>query len=58
MDVSGGLVGGFLEVGVMAGGVSSVEKVEVLGLVKEFINGQGPLVPVNGQVDVFEPRKS
>ena len=39
MDVLRGLMGGFLEVGVVAGGVSGVGKVEIFGLVKGFVNG-------------------
>ena len=34
-----GLIGGFLEMRVMAGGVSSVGKVEVFGLVKGLVDG-------------------
>ena len=56
--VSRGLIDGLLEMKVMAGGVSSVGKVEVLGLVKGFIDGQGSSVPIDGWVDVFKPGKS
>ena len=58
MGVSGGSIGGFFEVRVVAGGVGSVGKVEVLGLVKGFVDGQGSSVPIDGQVDVFEPGES
>ena len=58
MGVPGGSIGGFLEIRVMVGGVSSVREVEVFGLVKGFIDGQGSLVPIDGRVDVFEPGKS
>ena len=39
MGVLRGLIGGFLEVGIVVGGVGSVGEVEVLRLVKGFING-------------------
>ena len=39
MGVSRGSVGGFLEMGVVAEGVSGVRKVEIFGLVKGFVNG-------------------
>ena len=58
MGVSRGSIGGFLEMRVVVGSVSSVEKIEVFGLVKGFVGGQGPLIPINGWVDVFEPGES
>ena len=58
MDVLRGSTGGFLEVGIVVGGVGGVGKVEILRLVRGFINGQGSLIPVDGRVDVFEPGES
>ena len=39
MGVLRGSIGGFLEMRVVVGGVSSVGKVEVFGLVKRLIDG-------------------
>ena len=39
MGVSRGSMGGFLEMGVVVGGVSGVGKIEVFGLVEGFIDG-------------------
>ena len=39
MGMPGGSIGGFLEMGVVVGGVSSVGKIEVFGLVEGFVDG-------------------
>ena len=57
MGVLRGSIGGFLEMRVMARGVGGVGEVEVFGLVKGFVDGQGLLIPFDGQVDIFEPGK-
>ena len=44
--------------GVVAGGVSGVGKVEVFRLIEGLVDGQGFLAPVDGWIDVFEPGKS
>ena len=55
MGMPRGSIGGFLEMGVVAGGVGSVGKVELFGLVQGFVDGQGSLIPVDGWVGVLEP---
>ena len=57
MGMMRGSIGGFLEMRVVVGGVSGMGKVEVFGLVKGFVDGQGPLIPIDGWVDIFEPGK-
>ena len=39
MGMPGGSIGGFLEMGVMVGGVCGVGKIEVFGLVEGLVNG-------------------
>ena len=58
MGMPRGSIGGFLEMGVVAGCVGGVGEVEVFRLVEGLIDGQGSLVPVDGGIDIFEPRES
>ena len=46
------------EVGLVAFGVGREREEEFLGLVEGFLDGDGPVDPVDRGVDVFQPGKS
>ena len=46
------------EVGFMALGLGRERKEEFLGLVEGFFDGDGLVDPVDGGVDIFQPRES